>query len=305
MQRALDAKHFVDKPKAEVASCVQCHSVATKCDSCHTRHRFDAGEARRPEACITCHSGPPHPDDEAYFASAHGKLYTAKGAGWDWSKPLRKGNYPAPTCAYCHMRGGVHQVADKAIWKFGLKEVNPLTSENEVKRRRWVEVCADCHGKAESEAWLRELDTERKKAWRMLYAAEDVLKALRSRDLLSPGPGKRPPYPVEWLEKVWPWARVGFWEGQASAFYNVSGIERAYFEMWYFDSLRSYKAAAHGARKMAGEAQLEMRRALSAIKQEADILTRLGEAEQRSGKPFDHGALWTSGPYTSLNAERN
>jgi len=30
MERALDAKHFVDKPKAEVTACLQCHSVATK-----------------------------------------------------------------------------------------------------------------------------------------------------------------------------------------------------------------------------------------------------------------------------------
>ncbi|WP_246344918.1 multiheme c-type cytochrome [endosymbiont of Lamellibrachia barhami] len=96
MERAVDAKHFVDKPKAEVQSCVQCHSVATKCDSCHSRHRFNAAEARRPEACITCHSGPPHPDDETYFASAHGKLYLAEGDSWDWSKPLTKG-ITAPT----------------------------------------------------------------------------------------------------------------------------------------------------------------------------------------------------------------
>ncbi|WP_272901963.1 multiheme c-type cytochrome [Candidatus Reidiella endopervernicosa] len=71
-------QHFVDKPKAEVTACVQCHSVATKCDSCHTRHLYSAAEARRPEACITCHSGPPHPDDET-FASAHGQLYLAEG----------------------------------------------------------------------------------------------------------------------------------------------------------------------------------------------------------------------------------
>ena len=110
------AKHFVDKPKAETTACLQCHSVATKCDSCHTRHRFDpADEARRPEACLTCHSGPPHPDDEAYFASAHGRRYLAEGKDWDWSKPLRKGNYKVPTCAYCHMQNGRHQVADKAI----------------------------------------------------------------------------------------------------------------------------------------------------------------------------------------------
>ncbi|NIA02672.1 MAG: hydroxylamine oxidoreductase, partial [Planctomycetia bacterium] len=86
MERALDAKHFVDKPKAEVTACLQCHSVATKCDSCHTRHKFSAAEARRPEACLTCHSGPPHPDDETYFHSRHGQLYLSEGKTWDWSK---------------------------------------------------------------------------------------------------------------------------------------------------------------------------------------------------------------------------
>jgi hypothetical protein len=145
MDRAVDARHFVDKPKAEVMACIQCHSVATKCDSCHTRHLFDPAEARRPEACITCHSGPPHPDDETYFASAHGKLYLAEGDRWDWSKPLVKGNYKSPTCAYCHMDGGRHQVAHKSLWKFGLREVNPNTSGNRVLRERWVAVCADCH----------------------------------------------------------------------------------------------------------------------------------------------------------------
>ncbi len=150
MERAVDAKHFVDKPKAEVQSCVQCHSVATKCDSCHTRHRFDAAEARRPEACITCHSGPPHPDDETYFASAHGKLYLAEGSDWDWSKPLTKGNYKAPTCAYCHMENGRHQVADKSLWKFGLREINPQTSKNKVLRKRWIKLCSDCHKEEEA-----------------------------------------------------------------------------------------------------------------------------------------------------------
>jgi hydroxylamine dehydrogenase len=90
MERAVDAKHFADKPKAEVLSCLQCHSVATKCDSCHPRHRFSAAEARRPEACINCHSGPPHPDDETYFASAHGRRYLEGGGSWDWSRPLAR-----------------------------------------------------------------------------------------------------------------------------------------------------------------------------------------------------------------------
>lgn len=219
LERAVDAKHFADKPKAEVASCLQCHSVAAKCDSCHTRHRFTPTEARRPEACVTCHSGPPHPDDETYYASAHGKRYLAEGKQWDWSKPLTKGNYAAPTCAYCHMRNGYHQVADKTIWKFGLQEVNPLTSGNEVRRKAWIEVCSDCHEAGWSGEQLRGLDRERKQAWRKLYAAENLLRSLRADDLLYPSASERPPYPMDFMETIKPRARIGFLDGQSSAFY--------------------------------------------------------------------------------------
>ncbi len=306
MDRALDAKHFVDKPKAEVTACLQCHSIATKCDSCHTRHRFSAAEARRPEACITCHSGPPHPDDETYFASAHGQLYLAEGRQWDWSKPLRKGNYKAPTCAYCHMSEGKHQVADKSIWKFGIREVNPLTSGNKVRRDQWVALCSDCHEADWSRQRLQELDQERKRAWSMLYAAEDILKELRSEDLLYPAAGERPPYPNDWLDSIWPWARVGFYEGQASAFYNVSPIERDYFEMWYFDNLGAYKGAAHGDPDFVARGHAAMQRDLAAIRQEAARLRKLGEPEQegKSQRP-DPSKLWRTGEYTEFNRERN
>ncbi|MDH3354849.1 MAG: hypothetical protein OEL79_06515 [Chromatiales bacterium] len=306
MERAVDAKHFVDKPKAEVTSCIQCHSVATKCDSCHTRHRFSAAEARRPEACITCHSGPPHPDDATYFASAHGKLYQKEGASWDWSKPLKKGNYPAPTCAYCHMGEGKHQVADKSIWKFGIRQINPLSSGNVVKREKWVKLCSDCHEADWSRQQLRGMDAERKQAWGKLYKAEGILKSPRSDNLLSPAAGERPPYPNDWVDARWPRARIGFFEGQASAFYNVSPIERDYFEMWYFDNLGAYKGAAHGAANFVTKGHQNMDRALIDIEAEAVRLRNLGEAERAYlGDRYDPNKLWLSGEYTELNREQN
>ena len=40
----------------EVAEgCSMCHTSQNTCNSCHTRHEFSAAEARRPEACSTCH----------------------------------------------------------------------------------------------------------------------------------------------------------------------------------------------------------------------------------------------------------
>ena len=303
MERAQDAPHFVDKPKAEVSACLQCHSVATKCDSCHTRHRFSAAEARRPEACITCHSGPPHPDDETYFASAHGRIYLAEGDSWDWSRPLVKGNYRAPTCAYCHMSGGRHQVADKSMWKFGIKQINPLTSNNAVKRKQWVALCSDCHAADWSRDRLAELDAERKQAWEKLYAAEAVLKGLRKDGLLSPAAGERPPYPNDWLDTLWPRARIGFFEGQASAFYNVSPIERDYFEMWYFDNLGAYKGAAHGDSGAVSQGHAAMDNALKAITHQAARLRSAGEEEQ--GETAASAELWRSGEYTDFNREHN
>ncbi len=297
-ERAVDAKHFVDKPKAEVTACLQCHSVASKCDSCHTRHRFSAAEARRPEACITCHSGPPHPDDETYFDSAHGKRYLAEGDNWDWSRPLTKGNYKTPTCAYCHMSDGKHQVADKTIWKFGLQEVNPRTSGNEVRRAQWVAVCSDCHEARWSRRQLEEMDAERKRAWIKLYAAEEILKDLRGDDLLHPSAGERPPYPLDRPGALFARERIGYFDGQASAFYNVSPIERDYFEMWYFDNLGAYKGAAHGAPHFVARGHAHMEKALKKIQAR-------GQALRQQGKPPVAGAWWTQGEYTGHNKERN
>ncbi|MEW8506463.1 MAG: multiheme c-type cytochrome [Candidatus Thiodiazotropha sp.] len=302
MERAVDAPHFADKPKAEVQSCVQCHSVATKCDSCHTRHRFSATEARRPEACITCHSGPPHPDDESYFGSAHGKIYLTEGKDWDWSKKLAKGNYRAPTCAYCHMDEGRHQVADKSLWKFGLREINPHTSKNRLLREQWIDLCSDCHEAQNAERWLSELDRERKSAWAKLYRAEDLLKDLRSNDLLRPAADERPDYP---MGGFWSMERIGFYEGQASAFYNVSAIERDYFEMWYFDNLGAYKSAAHGNQRGVEEGHRQMAAALQRIEIKAQSMRQFSQTKQGLVTKPAVTDLWMKGGYTEFNRTNN
>ncbi len=302
MERAMDAKHFVDKPKAEVTACMQCHSVATKCDSCHTRHKFSAAEARRPESCVSCHSGPPHPDDETYFNSAHGQLYLKEGENWDWSKPLSKGNYPAPTCAYCHMGNGKHQVADKSIWKFGIKQVNPLSSGNEVKRRQWIKLCSDCHDAEWSALQLKAMDKERKQAWKKLYQAEAILKDLRTNDELYPSAEQRPPYPGDTANSLFQREHIGFFEGQASAFYNVSPIERDYFEMWYFNNLAAYKGSAHGDISFVNKGHKAMDKSLQKIKQNAETLRALGKNEiDKTGTKN----IWLKGEYTEFNREHN
>ncbi len=97
--------------------CVVCHQIGYvwedgsqgRCDSCHTKHVFSAEEARKPEACGTCHTGD-HPQYEMYINSKHGKIYEMEG---DTGR--------APTCVTCH---GDHNVI--TAWGFlGMRGEEP------------------------------------------------------------------------------------------------------------------------------------------------------------------------------------
>jgi len=128
---AMNAMPMTHKMPRDILArgCGACHNIGLeggKCDSCHTRHRFAASEARRPEACMTCHMGFDHPQWEMYSTSKHGAIYQLEGANWDWNMKLAdwfSDKYHAdpdtprtPTCAYCHMPSGDHTV--KTAWGF-------------------------------------------------------------------------------------------------------------------------------------------------------------------------------------------
>ncbi len=125
--------------RSEQKGCGGCHKIGLKtgedvgeygyglgaCDSCHTRHTFSTAEARRPEACSTCHMGFDHPQWEMYTSSKHGVIYQVEGDTWDWDAKLGEGaTYRAPTCQVCHMPEGDHAVLTS--WGFlGLRVEEP------------------------------------------------------------------------------------------------------------------------------------------------------------------------------------
>jgi len=80
------------------------------CDACHTRHLFSKAEARRPEACQTCHMGFDHPQWEMYSSSKHGVRNALRQQG---AIPPTSA---APTCQTCHMQEGNHEV--RTAWGF-------------------------------------------------------------------------------------------------------------------------------------------------------------------------------------------
>ncbi|MCB1792566.1 MAG: hypothetical protein KDJ24_19820 [Gammaproteobacteria bacterium] len=139
-------------PAIEAAGCAQCHGSKVEmlgngkldpntwpnsgigrinpdgsrgsCSSCHGRHSFSKAQARAPQACVRCHSGPDSPDKEVYEASKHGMAFASNHdkmnlgadtwvAGKDYSA--------APTCATCHMGAAgklpaTHDVGMRNAW---------------------------------------------------------------------------------------------------------------------------------------------------------------------------------------------
>ena len=99
---------FANQPASvQKMGCGQCHEIGKrwhdgsvgKCDACHTRHTFSKAEARKPEACETCHMGEDHSQYEMWKSSKHGVVHH--------SEPTTG---RAPVCQDCHMQAGDHAV---------------------------------------------------------------------------------------------------------------------------------------------------------------------------------------------------
>lgn len=139
-------------PAIEAAGCAQCHGSTVRlmgngkldpstwpnsgigrinpdgsrgsCSSCHGRHEFSKAQAREPQACVRCHSGPDSPDKEVYEASKHGMAFATHrdkmnlhGDSWVAGKDYSA----APTCATCHMGAAgklpaTHDVGMRNAW---------------------------------------------------------------------------------------------------------------------------------------------------------------------------------------------
>lgn len=193
------------------------------CDSCHTRHLFSAAEARKPEACKTCHAGAGDSVFDSYQQSKHGSLYDAHGKKWDWEMPLpeayARGEYKAPTCAYCHMLvkeryGSVrstHDMTRKGIWQRGLQpllveeskaEAEPykahlleIRKQAESKRDEMTLICRNCHSEKFARRYLDAADQVKYESDLLVLQARSVIDALVQEGLLpetAPAPSDEP-----------------------------------------------------------------------------------------------------------------
>lgn len=94
------------------------------CSSCHGRHAFSKAQAREPQACVRCHSGPDSPDKEVYEASKHGMAFASNREHMNLHADTwvaGKDYVAAPTCATCHMGAAgklpaTHDVGMRNAW---------------------------------------------------------------------------------------------------------------------------------------------------------------------------------------------
>ncbi|WP_028580853.1 multiheme c-type cytochrome [Desulfogranum japonicum] len=222
------------KNAADMTGCMQCHgSVVTlgadnrpnkegwpaagigtiypdgsvgNCVVCHTRHRFNLAEARKPAACASCHLGPDHPDIEVYNNSKHGHIYNSEGGEWNYSSPTASwepGDYRAPTCAVCHQSGigeleSTHNISERLKWNLWAKRSNirnssdplsMLTGDGEKGRALMKQVCSNCHTKTHTDNFFEQTDNHIE-----LYnegyfdVADKMLKELKEKGLVKKNP---------------------------------------------------------------------------------------------------------------------
>ncbi len=247
--------------------CGGCHKVGVRteeqragsrygsvCDSCHTRHRFSVAEARRPEACRTCHMGFDHPQWEMWSGSKHGIIYQADGT-----------DNRAPSCQTCHMPAGDHAVM--TAWGFlGLRlpeedkewldyrltilkglhvldpEGNPtprldvikagkvmrLSKEEWQKERdKMLAVCSKCHSSRYASVQLKNADQMIKEADKLMAAGIEIVADLYAQGIIKPEAGK-PAYP------------------DILTFYDaITPIEQTLYVMFLEHRMRAFQGAFH------------------------------------------------------------
>jgi hydroxylamine dehydrogenase len=255
---ATDAKYWSETEKKYVDS--SSLTYRNGCIACHTRHSFSLVEARKPEACYTCHMGPDHPNYEAYMSSKHGSIYVARGRDWDWSQPMATSGWEAPTCAYCHMlyvgndgtRTTSHNMTRKIIWGMGvqaatgeLKDIT-VTPENQAKRNEMIKVCLTCHSEDKARGYLESADAHKLAGDALVVEARGILGGLYKDRLIRPSHAQVSAGLLQGPR----FTAIQLPEGLAqhsptSLYYDVTPIERDYFDMFFFSALKSYKGAFH------------------------------------------------------------
>ncbi len=211
MYQAIPEGSFVaDKPRNAIAvlegqaimpfACENCHSIGLpaadgsvgRCQKCHIRHEFSLAQARKPETCNNCHIGPDHPQWEIYQESAHGIQYATLGSSWNWEASpgnLTVADFPAPTCALCHMSGfgttgTTHDVGDRLSW-FLFASTSTQRPGWQDNRVRMQSVCLECHNETFVQNLYTSADVATQQVNTWVQVSNDLVAPLQKQNLIN------------------------------------------------------------------------------------------------------------------------
>jgi hypothetical protein len=269
------------------------------CDACHTRHLFSKAEARRPEACQTCHMGFDHPQWEMYSSSKHGVRNALK------QQRAIPETAAAPTCQTCHMQEGNHEVRtawgflavrlpfpeDDPQWKAdritilqGLGVLDPkgnptgrldvvkaadvarLTQDAfDAERTKMLKTCGECHSAGFAKEQLRQSDGLIRDADHLLAEAIRTIAALYADGVLKQPKGYAAAFP------------------DLLTFHDApTPIEQTLFVMFLEHRMRAFQGAFHANPDYANwYGWSEMQRDLVEIRAEAERLRKEHAAEAK------------------------
>ncbi|TKB75979.1 MAG: hydroxylamine reductase [Nitrospira sp.] len=243
---------YAGMSQREIADgCTMCHTNQNKCDNCHTRHEFSVANARKPEACGTCHSGADHNNWEAYNGSQHGLGYQASKNQWNWDIQLKdavvKGGQRFPTCQSCHMeyQGKFsHNTVRKVRWANypfvpGIRE--PVFGEWGQKRLdAWVKTCTTCHSERFARAYLEFMDNGTSSGLDKYDEAHNVVRKQYDARLLTGQKNNRPAPPAPAKAQF-----EQFWQIYWSKGNSPTAIELKLFEMAEDHLVQLHVSLAH------------------------------------------------------------
>ncbi len=242
---------------ASAQSCEVCHAIGQKnedgsfgdCTKCHLRHEFEVAQARKPETCGQCHLGPDHPHIEIFNESAHGTYYQANKENYNMEAPsgtLTVKDFPAPTCATCHMSAfgsvkGSHNVGERLKWSL-TGEIAKIRENGEKNRETLNAVCLNCHTQPFITDELAKAEKNIKITNENVTEGKAIVTELRSLGLLGTKPLGSP-------------------------------MDFTYFELWHHEGRRArYGAVMFGADYVNWHGIYEQEKALVELHAEADEL---------------------------------
>lgn len=205
--KARNAIGAMEGPEITKSACETCHNVGKpaedgsvgQCQKCHIRHEFSLEQARKPETCNNCHIGPDHPQWEIYTESPHGIVYQTQKDRFNWNADpgtLTVKDFPAPTCATCHMSGfggagTTHDVGDRLSWYLfaPVSERRPAYQDNTV---RMQSVCLECHNKDFVTRFYGDADKATLAVNDFVKQGQEIMKPLYDQKLVADKPFQEP-----------------------------------------------------------------------------------------------------------------